>query len=423
MKKLLVLIFLLVVVIIVLFTLPYWVGAVAQRQLPQFNQRLATSIPFKFLNSRYERGWFQSSAQSTLTTDIPPLKGHLFTLQHQFQHGFLPVQMPRIQSTLQTPWCPLTLQTSFQISGAGTSVLNAPVCSIKEETNSIQWQAWHGETQFTRDFSQFQGNIKTPLIQVDTEQTHLLIQEMGLHYRFEPPETNVDLATANVEFGKETKVLFDKAQVKAHTQLTEGYLAVTAETQVNQMLVGEKRYTAIYLNLALTSLHLETLREIQTTLYDLYKRDLPAWQQKWVLTGMFIQHVPTLLRHSPELTVSQFRFTLPEGTVEGQLHAKINKLTSEALFKPALLMQMLTLQAAVSLPQATLAHLARLNLDSQGISPSQEAIDQQVKFWLDQGFCVPLAQKPDYCQIQIHSDGDSIQLNQKHVSWDDLLGY
>jgi uncharacterized protein YdgA (DUF945 family) len=407
--------------------IPYWTGVVAQHQLPLFNKRLSNDIPLKFTEDRYEQGWFHSFAESTLTVDIPMFNEHPFIVQHTIDHGFLPAQSPNIQSVLlaHLPACApklLTLNTSFQVTGEGTSVVDISPCTLPIENGSIQWQTSQAETHFVRDFSKISGELQSSQIQVNSGQTQIMVQDMGIQYRLEQKFlSELAIMASALHIFDQISVKFDQFKIKIRTEKTPDYLTIIATSDTQKASVEAEPYGPAHLDFSIQHLHLDTLQNLQTTLRSLYGHTASSLQQSFLLANVLTQQVPTLLKHSPELVVSRLNFRPPAGEVISQLRVKVETFDNNVLFNPVMLTQMLAVQFKLSLPQAMLKQLAQLSFEYQGIIPTPDMIEQRTQYWLTEQFFIPSLKQPNHYQIELQSKTGVLQINEKKLLWEDIL--
>lgn len=413
-------------------TIPYWTGQLAHRQLPLLTERLSENIPLKISNGHYEQGWFRSSAESTFTIDTPTLNQYPLTLQHTIDHGFLPAQSPNIRSILlgNLPLCTsselLNSHTSFQITGEGTSSVAISPCTLAIEIGLIrwqaQWQALQGEIHFTRDFSKISGQLQNPQIQVNTGSARIIMQDIAIRYLLEQVFlTELDIMMSALHIVDNATIKLEQVRLKNTIHEMADYLTIVMNSYAQQAFVDTEPYGPVHLDCSIQHLHIETLQAIRTTLQALYNRDLSFLQRNLLLTTVIMQQIPTLLEHSPRLIIPRWNFQTPAGKVEGMLQVEIETFDKYALFDPFKLTEMLTVQSKLQLPYPILKQLAQWTLEYQGIIVTEDAVEQRVQFWLTEGFFIPSPTQANYYQTQWQSRAGILQINEKKMSWQELL--
>ncbi len=114
----------------------------------------------------------------------------------------------------------------------------------------------------------------------------------------------------------------------------------------------------------------------------------------------------TLLKNKPEFAMTRLNFNTPEGELNSTLQVKIEQdISLAALFDPSLLINAVTAQLEMSIPQSL--------LDNTGTN-------QSLKTWLDKGFLIPTADNQNYYS-QIHLKEGMLQINGETMPISSLL--
>ncbi|MEN8214973.1 MAG: DUF945 family protein [Pseudomonadota bacterium] len=409
-KRLLLLIALLI--LIVLGTMPYFIGWEVERRFPDINRAFLKKVNLKPVDSTYERGWFNSSAQTLVERGKTASNDNHFILVHEIDHGFLPIRLPMVHTSLHPALgtaALLEVHTTVQINGDSVSQLKMPAQQVKDEKAHMQWQDLEGTVYANRNLTAIQTEIRSPQIQLETAQGQIVIQQMSLQADVQPGSTNFlqegRLSIADIRLaGKQNPpVTLKGLELVGNNDIVSDNLMIGVKTGLQQIQVGADHYGPGFGRFELLHWHVPTLMSIKNTVTEIQSQGLPKRLQDRMLKLRLAPYGVALLKNTPEFAISRLNFNTPEGELRGKLRVKMVPFEQFALaaFNPSLLWNILDAQLDMHIPQSLL----------QDDSTAQETIRQRLKVWLDQGILIPAEDQPNYYQSQMQLKGGKLEVN------------
>jgi len=424
MKKIILVIALLILAAV--STIPYWTGIEAEKRFTKLNHKFYPAANMKLVDTTYQRGWFRSVAQSTFemseASNTAANDGRL-TFVHDIDHGFLPITDATIHTTLRTgsdmevqstegskieaqastqkflnnifvstsvsekPTL-LDMRTKVQINGDTVSTLKIPPLTVKYDKAHLQWQGLQGKVYTKHNLAAVRTEIHTPQIQLETDKGRIVVQNAKLQISVQPGADSKQSASLSIAdillHGKQTpQVKLEGIQVEGNNNIVSNKLMITVKTGLLQAQVGADRYKTQNQGLPKEMAMLRLAPE-----------------------GM------ALLKHSPEFAITRLNLNMPEGEVRGQLWVKMAPFEGGifALFNPQLLINAISAQLEMHIPQALLRQLTEET--SPGAQPTaRKTIGQHLKTWVEKGILIPDEDNKDYYRSQIHLEGGVLQVN------------
>ncbi|RKZ56590.1 MAG: hypothetical protein DRR08_21340 [Candidatus Parabeggiatoa sp. nov. 2] len=449
MKKIILVIALLILAAV--STIPYWTGIEAEKRFTKLNHKFYPAANMKLVDTTYQRGWFRSVAQSTFemseASNTAANDGRL-TFVHDIDHGFLPITDATIHTTLRTgsdmevqstegskieaqastqkflnnifvstsvsekPTL-LDMRTKVQINGDTVSTLKIPPLTVKYDKAHLQWQGLQGKVYTKHNLAAVRTEIHTPQIQLETDKGRIVVQNAKLQISVQPGADSKQSASLSIAdillHGKQTpQVKLEGIQVEGNNNIVSNKLMITVKTGLLQAQVGADRYGPGYGDFELKNWHMPTLSRLQNTWVKTQNQGLPKEMAMLRLApeGM------ALLKHSPEFAITRLNLNMPEGEVRGQLWVKMAPFEGGifALFNPQLLINAISAQLEMHIPQALLRQLTEET--SPGAQPTaRKTIGQHLKTWVEKGILIPDEDNKDYYRSQIHLEGGVLQVN------------
>jgi len=414
-KKLLLLIPLLI--LIVLGTMPYFIGGEIERRFPDINQSFLKKFNLKPVDSTYERGWFRSSAQTFVEWGKSTSNDNRFVLVHEIDHGFLPIRLPVDDITLHPALgkaAVLEARMMPQINLRQTDIgiviqLKTLVQQLKDEKVHIRWQDLEGSVYANLNFTAVQTEIRSPRIQLEIEQSKIVMRQMSLQADVQPGSTNflqeARLSIANMQLaGKQKPLITLKGlELAGDNEIISENLMIGMKTDLRQIQVGAVHYGPGFGRFELLHWHVPTLMSIVNTMTEIQSRGLPKRLQDRMLKLRLAPYGVALLQNTPEFAISRLNFNTQEGELRGKLRVKMEPFDQFALaaFNPSLLLNILNAQLEMYIPQSLLQH----------DSTADETIKQRLNAWLDQGILIPAKDQLNYYQSQMQLKGGVLQVN------------
>ncbi|OQW94192.1 MAG: hypothetical protein BWK79_07130 [Beggiatoa sp. IS2] len=393
-------------------TIPYWTGLITEQQISLFDQSVNDLLGFEPTTHSYQRGWFQSSAQSNFNVSSPSTttKYHL-TLLHQINHGFLPLKPTTIDTILRSdpPLCipqPFKIQTVFQADGETAYFFNAPHCYFKQGIVQLQSQKLQGEVRFNRDFK-----IKNILSQ--TELAPDLADFMPITTEF---------ALAELQLSNQSRLAVKLTDIQLRGKITldqEDTLTITLITSLLSMMTDDQKYGPGFLDLELRRGYAPAIKEMMNTLINIFHSNLPPYQRKMTLLGVVMRHGATLLSYHPELIIRRFSVAADEGLLQGTLQVSVE--ATENQFNPFQLLKWIKVEGDIT---TSLPRLRRLITQSFKIlfqkTIPKDQLKQHMDHWLVQGILKQVEKSENY-QLKFDLKQGQLVINGQPVPLTALL--
>ncbi len=394
-----------------IISIPYWTGKEIEKQFPRFNQAFYKRLDLTILDSTYQRAWFRSYAETLVESS----SHQRFILVQKINHGFLPIESPQVHSTLHSSKDPefkqaalIEVQTEVQMNGDSVSHIKMPNLGFQDKKADLQWQGLQGVVYAKRDLSTMQAEFQNPKIQLVTGQGQIIIQNASLkaNMQSQNKQAGATLTVPNIRLiGKNKPLVVIKGiKLVGQNNIDNNNLMFALKTGMQEMQVGTDHYGPGVGNFELHHWHVPTLLNIKTALTEI--QSLPAQQRQSMAMLRLVPYGITLLKNKPEFAMTRLNFNTPEGELNSTLQVKIEQDVSlAALFDPSLLINAVTAQLEMSIPQSL--------LDNTGTN-------QSLKTWLDKGFLIPTADNQNYYS-QIHLKEGMLQINGETMPISSLL--
>jgi uncharacterized protein YdgA (DUF945 family) len=394
-----------ILILIGILSIPYWTGKEIERQFPRMNESFYKMFDLKVLDSTYERAWFRSYAETLLESSS---NNQRFILVQKINHGFLPIELSQVHSTLHSAHDPefkqpalVSVQTTLQMNGDSVSRIKMPNLGFQDKKADLQWQGLQGVVYAKGDLSKMQVELQNPQIQLVTSQGQIIIQKVSLKADMQPHqkqgEGTVTVPYVRLTGKQKPAVVLKGIKLAAENNILGNNLMFTLKTGLQEMQVGTDHYGPGIGNFELHRWHVPTLLNIKNALTEI--QTLPFQQRKNMAMLRLLPYGITFLENKPEFAMTRLNFNMPEGELSSTLQVKIEQdLSPLALFNPSMLINAVTAQLEMSIPQSLLDN------------STDETIQQQLKIWLDKGRLIPTADN-QYYYSQMHLKKGMLQIN------------
>jgi len=215
MKRLLLSILLLGLIAVAAVT-PYLFGMEAERIFGQQMSLIDSSNKISVVDSRFQRGWFSSAAETTLT-----LRGRDISViaEHSIEHGPFPISNPLgylaslrplqalINTALTLPGIrasgkdqPLgTLITTINIDGTTETLVDIPAADAQlAEAATVAWESIHGTIEFEPADASWQGVIEMGGFDWAQRESSVNLGESKLTFRTFPGRTGLAMGQSTL---------------------------------------------------------------------------------------------------------------------------------------------------------------------------------------------------------------------------------
>jgi len=303
----------------------------------------------------------------------------------------------------------LEVHTTVQINGDSVSQLKMPAQQLKDEKAHMQWQDLEGTVYANRKLTAIQTEIRSPQIQLETDQGQIVIQQISLQADVQPGSTNFlqegRLSIADIRLAGKQKplVTLKGLELVGNNDIVSDNLMIGVKTDLQQIQVGADHYGPGFGRFELLHWHVPTLMSIRNTMTEIQSRGLPKRLQDRMLKLRLAPYGVALLKNTPEFAITSLNFNMPEGELRGTLRVKMEPFDQLALaaLNPSLLLNILDAQLDMHIPQSLL----------QDDSTADETIKQRLNVWLEQGILIPAEDQSNYYQSQMQLKGGVLQVN------------
>ena len=427
-------------------TLPYWIGIEVERHFTQGNQNLFNSVNLRLLENTYQRGWFTSTAQSTV--EVPnkfeitefaknSSKNHRLIFEHKIEHGFQPLTKTLIHTTLRASPGKRTIPqevtnsnkgllldvlTTVQTNGDSVSALKMPTINIWGNQNAhLQWQGLQGEVFIQRNLTQIETEIYSPQIQLETTEGKILIQDILLTGTVQPTEIQgkgiLNLGKIRLAGQQERPIQIEGIKLVGENNIVADYLAYQGQTEFQQIQVGAMKYGPSYSHFEFRHWHLPTLNQIKNTWAEIRRQNLAPEIEAKLAQIRLMPYAITLLSQSPELAVPHFKLNMPEGELHGTLHAKMEPFEEglSFLFNPQqMLFKALNVRLEISAPQIWLDKPDE-ELSAKTTFHANPTLRQYLRTWVEKGILILDDKQSNTYRSQMHLERGILQINGQAV--------
>ncbi len=389
MKKILPVLFILVVLVLaVAGTVPFWFGIETEKtynnRIQQFSKRGVTITPVN-----YRRGWFTSSAQTTLT--FPGLPFAL-AVTHRISHGPFALdqifsneyQLVPIQAVIKSevsfiparevpgaaiPPPSLLIDTIVNIQGDGQARLQ--LVNFKktlENGADFAWKEGSGTVTFSSDWKKFQTNLRIPEVSLKTQGNNLTLSKLGV-------DSDLQEGVAGYMFGTNSlqaeKIAFGENYglegLRVNTSMREAGSNINLSLQYSLKAIAlpGDTYGPAQLAVEIRKLDAATLVNLDSAINEIYKKQLPQAQAAMLLTGKMLEIIADLAKKNPEMEITKFNFKTKEGEIAAKAKLALDGANINAKENPLLLINALSGEGEFSVSSSLFEALAKKELQKE----------------------------------------------------------
>jgi uncharacterized protein YdgA (DUF945 family) len=367
-------------------TLPFWFGMEVEKnynnKIQQLSKRGITLTPVN-----YRRGWFVSSAESTIVFPGLPFT---FSAAHRISHGpfaldrilsgeyqFTPVQgviksqvsfAPPAGAAANSP-PPLEADTIINIQGDGETRLRlASVKNTLANGDVFESKEASGTVAFNSDWKKLQVNLLFPQISLKTQNNNFILSKLDA-------DSNLQEGVAGYMFG--TNSFQIEKMAFAENNVLEGLRMITSarETGTNVSLVMQyslkgatlagETYGPAQVAVEIRKLDAATLVKLDGAISEIYKKQLPEAQAGMILTGKMLEIVADLAKKNPEMEVTKFNFKTQHGEITGKVKLALDGANINAKENPLLLINALSGEGEVSVPSSIMEAMVKKQIQQE----------------------------------------------------------
>lgn len=407
-RLILVVVVLVAVVAAALAALPYWFGMQAESAYQAMVQKMTASGEFNVTSNNFQRGWLESTADTTFTLADMPLV--TITVLHRISHGPLPLDddfqfMPllaRVKSqisislpggTLKLPT--LTGKSTIYLAGnSHTHLEMGPYKSAPAKTDDagnaveIDWKGMSGDFDMTADYKGLKGQMNAPQLQFAFRNGSFALNRLGVN--MDTQESASGLGTGTVALSvdklllddrsKGEKIAIDGLRVSSSSQEAGGNLNSTLTLQSGGMEVGGSKQGAAQLTVQVRKLDVATLVRFQKEIRELRKKKVPPEQANMMIVGKSLELLGNLAKKSPELEITRLNFKTADGEVTGKAKFVLDGSQLDVSGNPMLMLKALSGEGEISLPDSVVRLLAEPDVkrDIETLKTSGKLTDAEI---------------------------------------------
>ncbi len=381
-----------------LVAIPTFSGMIAQQQLDGIQDTLIAQQQIHLISRQHQRGWLSSYMENHI--ELPQGLGNI-DLQHQINHGFVPVKAVNIdtligfneqlqqrlafylgeidKAEIQTQFIPLQpIKAKFTVSRA----------KLKETAISGELTLRPDSAQVDGSFFLHQLQIPQLVRAISFFRTHIQIQtdsptpqSFTVHSQSQTQQTQLDL-------WHQDDLALDNSALKLQAALHEALLNLSIDLLVPQLQVGGHFFEPLKLVLHLQNIDWQIVQQLLILLQK------PPIQQRFMLPLFLLQNAPSFISRQPSVRLEQLHLHGAQGSLQATLDVQVEAIPKNQPIHSAALLQAVQWQLDVRLKK-TLAEqiFAIYLLETQGdLSPTQamqmsrERLATQVRRWQQQGW-------------------------------------
>jgi len=365
--------------------LPYWFGMQAESAYEAMLQKMTTGGEFTVSSNNFQRGWFESTADTTFTlTNLPSVS---VTMLHRISHGPLPLDddfqfqplLARLKSqisislpggAIKLP--PMKGKTSVYLAGNSSTHLEmdaykkAASPAGEPDAIELEWKGMNGDFTLSADYKNLKGEMNAPVLQLASKDGSFALNKINLN--LDTQEGASGLGTGSITLGVEKLAMDDRAKgetivldglrLSANTQEAGGNLNSTFTFQFKAIESGGVQQGAAQLNLQLRKLDVATLVKFQKEVRELRKQKKPTEQVNMMLLGKTMELLGQLAKKSPEIEITKLSFKTTDGDVTGRAKFVLDGSQLDVSGNPMLMLKALSGEGEVSLPESIVRLLA-----------------------------------------------------------------
>ena len=383
-KFITVVIVILVIVIGAAAALPYWFGMQAEDAYRAMMQKLTEGGEITVTNSNFQRGWFESTADSTFTlADVP---GASVSVLHRISHGPLPLDddfqplplLARVKSQisvslpggLKLP--PMNGKSTVYLAGNSTTRIDMdaykkPAPKAGEvEPFELEWKGMSGDFTLSADYKNLKGEMRAPLLQFAFQNGSFSLSKIQVNADTQESASGLDVGSMALgadkfvmdDKSKNDQISIDGLRLSSDTQEAGGNVNSTVSFQFRGLEAGGVKQGAAQINMQLRKVDVATLVKFKKEVRELRKQKMPPEQVNMMVLGKTMELLGQLAKKSPELEITKLSFKAEDGDVTGRAKFVLDGSQLDVSGNPMLMLKALSGEGEVNLPDSIVRLLA-----------------------------------------------------------------
>ena len=382
----------LVIVAIVLVAAPGYIGYKVEGHYQALVEQFEKS-GFRRMDSRFDRGWFNSSAQSQFSLQLPSEVGSaalaeplVFTLQSDVIHGPW-IKTPfsglaEIESLILVGGenifpadYPAKIHTLVSLDGSGKTQVDLPETEIEPtgDRPAIQFGGLQGALQFDADFQDVNLDFNIPSINIGGQNNPVAsINQVQINSHSWKNSSGLVLGDGRFTIGSVSAkpelgngLTIEKINIEVDSEERDDKVSANASYRFQDLRVGGDRFGPAEMQLAFEQLPSAVLLSIQQVMEEISRKQMQPAQQQMAMMSLLFSNGPALLASDPRFSLNKLHVVTPEGVVEGDFTLQSVGLEWKDISNPKVIMEKLLANAHINIPQVYLKKLLTLQMQRQ----------------------------------------------------------
>lgn len=385
-----------VVLIILLALVGYYItGIVTERNVEKHINIINQTNGLHAAIKEYNRGWFTSQALLDWRLHIPaqvektasgevrtipekniqlnmPLKVYHGPIIFSDQGAVLGLGYADTQFNLPEPY-----QTEFKKTFTENSTQPQLILSLfipfsynseltfsvpqfklisKQDKTEFNWFGMSSSTTTNASLSKVKGDFVLNGLQIAQDKKLAQVGKISGDYKMHRADFDLYAGKANFDFS--SLLIKDQDQIilqlenfnlNSQSSVDDGLYSAKMRASLDKLISGTKMFGPAHIALAMDNFDAASLSHIKQQLQQIQQAASNVEKQQLALA--LLPELPKLLGRGPKFEISELKFTMPEGTVEGDMVVSLPQAQSNNPFE---LMQKVQGQGHLKIPEATM---------------------------------------------------------------------
>ena len=362
--------------------LPFWFGMQAESAYAAMIASATQNGDLSVTQSKFERGWFESTADTTFTVSSAPVT---ISVLHRISHGPIPLDdefqfqpmLARAKSQVSiglpggaVKLPTMTAKTIVYLAGNSTTRLDMPAYAKPApkagEAGSfdLDWKGMSGEFTLSADYKNLKGEMNAPLLGFSFQDGNFSLAKINLSADTQEGPSGIGVGSLAIGIDKfamddkkkSERLVIEGMRVSSNTQEAGGNLNSTVTLQFRSIQAGGVKQGAAQISMQLRKLDVATLVKFQKEVRELGKQKMPPEQANMMMLGKTMELLGLLAKKSPELEITKLSFKTEDGEVTGKAKFVLDGSQLDVSGNPMLMLKALSGDGEVNLP-ASIVHL------------------------------------------------------------------
>ena len=358
--------------------LPYWFGMQAESAYEAMLASTAQNGDLSVTQNKFERGWFESTADTTFTLASSPVT---ISVLHRISHGPLPLDddfqlqplLARVKSQISiglpggaVKLPAMTAKTSVYLAGNLSTRLEMPPYvkaapkAGETEAFDLEWKGMSGEFALSADYKNLKGEMNAPILGFSFQDGNFSLNKINLSADTQEGASGIGIGNVAVDIDKfamvdkkkSEQLVIEGLRLSSNTQEAGGNLNSTVSLQFRGLQTGGAKQGAAQINMQLRKLDVATLVKFQKEMRELRKQKSPPEQANMLMLGKTMELLGQLAKKSPELELTKLSFKTEDGEVTGKAKFVLDGSQLDVSGNPMLMLKALSGEGEVSLPDS-----------------------------------------------------------------------